>query len=238
MVRQLRATYGQPEHSDLSWLWRRPGHATFYPQGTYTTTKLSLATSGSCLYNMERMRVMRCAYCDKTIPDDALFCIYCGTRLQQVQEIQSTGATAPAATGPTIDLGRKAQVAPPPPPPSPQQSVPHPQPRHSRSHPQRRHSSAGFWLVVFGLILLFSWPARFWSPWLGHLFGLPGLLLLFGILAYSKKSSKGRHDEALRSLMWLGGLALLFATGFFWPGILLLAGVLSLLKPRHQRRCC
>jgi hypothetical protein len=40
--------------------------------------------------------------------------------------------------------------------------------------------------------------------------------------ALISQSAFGRPDKGLNALLWLGGLALLFATGTFWPGILFL----------------
>ena len=51
---------------------------------------------------------------------------------------------------------------------------------------------------------------------------------LEGVNAYR---AQGRKIEALRGLVTLVGIALLFWTGMFWPGVLILLGVIALLSP-------
>jgi hypothetical protein len=173
---------------------------------------------------------MACPHCDKTIPVDAVFCIYCGTRLQQPPAARRPVDDAPPATGRTINLGRERGVPPPPPQqrtaprrqPAPRvyQQVPvQPAPTLSR----RRQGGFGWlWVLLFAL-LLFNADVRLSG-------GFPGLLILLGLLVFLKRAGDGRHDAAVQGLVWLTGLGLLFATGTFWPGILIVWGISLIMK--------
>jgi hypothetical protein len=56
---------------------------------------------------------------------------------------------------------------------------------------------------------------------------------LLGLLAFVRASYNGRSHQALQQLVFLGGMALLFWSGLFWPGILLLMFLWHMLSRSH-----
>lgn len=84
--------------------------------------------------------------------------------------------------------------------------------------------SAG--ILLIGLGVLFLVPGLGVWPWILLVVGLAGLP---ASLAH-KKGWLG-----WQGFFWLAGLAVLFATGFLWPGILILVG-LSMLLGAFTRR--
>lgn len=87
----------------------------------------------------------------------------------------------------------------------------------------QRSIKVGAFLIVLGLV----WWLRLWFLiW-------PGALVVAGILAYTQRRSLGRTVEAVQAGFWCIGLALLFLTGFLFPGILFLVGG-SILMRGHE----
>ena len=74
-------------------------------------------------------------------------------------------------------------------------------------------ASGGIILIGIGV---FIWLNINWFPWFLVVIGLAGL-----------PSSVAREGlwAGLQGVIWLGGLAVLFATNMFWPGILILIGL-------------
>jgi len=85
--------------------------------------------------------------------------------------------------------------------------------------------TAGVILVGLGVVALFDlWGLIF-----------PAALLAGGVVAYQQRRRMGRLNEAVQVGMWGVGLALLFVLGFFWPGILFLAGASVLSRGREDQ---
>lgn len=156
---------------------------------------------------------MRCPNCDRSNLDGARFCDGCGAELAP-----SEATATPAATGPTVRL----------PEPVPGPALPAMGMNAAASLPPRpralrlRQMNGGLWLIGLGMLFL---TGTFW----------PGILVLIGISAYLEETARGRHQEALRTLIFTLGLAVLFALGWFWPGILILLGLTALLSPEVRR---
>jgi hypothetical protein len=169
---------------------------------------------------------MRCITCQIDLPDEAQFCIECGasqraaatgvtTQLPQAtvfpQRCPWCGAGNPAAADFCMicaqPLAQKLVAAEV----TPAVAVP-----AKRSWPNLDHL-AGF-LFFIGLALLF-FSGRFW----------PGILVLVGVTSFISAIARGRTKDGLGGLIWMFGLAFLFAVPkFFFPGILVLIA-LSLL---------
>ena len=77
--------------------------------------------------------------------------------------------------------------------------------------------SAGLFLI--GLGILFLTDVGFW-PW---------ILVVIGVSSLPASLAMKRGWYGWQSLLWMVGLAILFATGFFWPGILILVGLNTLI---------
>ena len=162
---------------------------------------------------------MNCPSCDRTIPDDAAFCIYCAAPAPQAPPV----VTQQPATGATIrlDPGQAPMVA---------QAAPT-TPRHHRKqygrhgkHRQGKCSSSALGaLIPIGIVLMFVTGS--WSLW-------PGIFVLIGLSNYAQKNARGHSNAALREVVFWGGLALLFWTGTFWPGIVVLLIASSLIQNR------
>ena len=161
---------------------------------------------------------MLCPRCDRTVPADADYCIYCATPLRPAQNTQ------PAATGPTRRLDPAMAPAKPVPAPAPKPAA-RQSARPGRARGHRRGDPSG-WIFLLGLFLLISANA-FW----------PGILVLIGVTKYAKATARGRAHKAVKHLFFWGGLAFLFWAHAFWPGILLLLVGSSLLdRSRHGGR--
>lgn len=83
----------------------------------------------------------------------------------------------------------------------------------------------GIFLIVLGLVL---WLNLWWLV-------LPGILLAGGVLGYRQRRSVGRVNEAVQIGLWGVGLSLLFLLDFFFPGVLLLAGLSILARGREAQ---
>lgn len=78
--------------------------------------------------------------------------------------------------------------------------------------------SGGLFLIGLGLIFLL--PGLGIWPW---------ILAVIGISQLPTNLARKRGWYGWQSCFWLVGLAILFATGLFWPGILILIGISILL---------
>jgi hypothetical protein len=165
---------------------------------------------------------MRCNNCQTHIPDEALFCIECGasqraatgvtTQLPQAtvfpKRCPSCGASNPQAADFCMicaqPLGRQlAPVA--------ARSNSAPIPASRRTSRLNLDHVAGF-LFLVGLALLF-FSRSFW----------PGILVLVGVTSFISALARGRLQDGIGGLIWMLGLAFLFAVPkLFFPGILVL----------------
>jgi len=73
--------------------------------------------------------------------------------------------------------------------------------------------SAGIMLIGIGLLFLTG--VGFW-PW---------ILLVIGLAGLPVSLAHDRGWYGWQSFFWLAGLAILFAAGLIWPGILILIGL-------------
>ncbi len=153
---------------------------------------------------------MQCPTCEREVPADAQYCIYCATRLAP-----EVVAEPRAATGPTRRLD-----------PEPAYAMPEATVAPAATMTRRRHRNKEISTPIFfiGLAVLIA-TGNVW----------PGILVLVGVTSFISESARGRHRAAMQGLIFWGGLAVLFATGWFWPGILLLLGLSALVNPRGWR---
>ena len=152
----------------------------------------------------------RCPRCNRGIPADAAFCIYCATPLRAAPSLRSQEP----ATGATIRLKPMPANAPVRPVRRAHSAPPRPRRRSRHRHP---HTVGPVFLI--GILFLLA-TRTFW----------PGILVLLGLMHFVRASTSGRPDRALKQFVFLGGMALLFWSGLFWPGILLLMFVSHLLS--------
>lgn len=165
---------------------------------------------------------MKCPNCDRTIPGDAVFCIYCAAPAPKARPV----AMQEPATGATIRLDpAQAPMVTRAPAPSSRH-----QPKRHRHHRKHRHivggSDSSGMLFIIGIFVLIA-TRSFW----------PGIFVLIGLTNFYKKSVRGHTGPALREIVFWIGFALLIATGTFWPGIILLVIASSLIRDRgwgHQ----
>ncbi len=162
---------------------------------------------------------MRCPHCDRSLPADAVFCIYCGTSLHAAH---ATDVSQAPATGPTVRLDPAAAPALPSQPTAAPQASPRPS-RKARKRQGRSKGDASGWIFLLGFILLLS-TNSFW----------PGILLLIGVVNYVKHSARGRAHKAVKHLFFWIGLAFLFWAKLFWLGIIPLLLASSLLGGRRH----
>lgn len=156
---------------------------------------------------------MNCAQCGRSIPGDAVFCIYCSSRVQQANP---EPAPQEPVTGSTIRLD-PVMVAPAAGRYQPNVVLPAPRPNATRRRhmpppqAQARHHQKDLSgpIFLFGLVTLLM-AGAIW----------PGILLLIGASNFAKEHARGRGDRALGKLLLMGGLALLFWTHTLWPGML------------------
>jgi hypothetical protein len=76
------------------------------------------------------------------------------------------------------------------------------------------------------------------SPWSYTANAWPWILVLLGMVGAADELGSGKLGEATKSLVFLAGLAVLFATGLFWPGIVILIGITMLLSGARARAPC
>jgi hypothetical protein len=182
-------------------------------------------------------RPMNCAHCQRTNDEEAIFCVYCGVRMDA--PVTPVAASRPA-TGATIDLRRnespKEDAAKLVPPPAPQPSAPR-TPTHSVPpaptvtwqrggyHPPHPRAGNNNWMgyVLLGVGLLFL----FKQPWL--LF-IPFMLFCMASGGQRNCGGIGRRHNGGSGLVWLIGIPVLIVTGFWWPGILILIGLSALMR--------
>ncbi|MGQ9888882.1 MAG: hypothetical protein ACUVSX_10390 [Aggregatilineales bacterium] len=85
-------------------------------------------------------------------------------------------------------------------------------------------------VLLIGLALLF----------MGGIAFCPGILYVIGASVLARAVIERSVSSALNSLVWLFGLAFLFTTDWWWPGIVALVGlsmVLSAIDKHDKRRC-
>lgn len=158
---------------------------------------------------------MHCPACQRAIPDDARFCIFCAAPVAPAEPEPR------AATGPTRRLD----------PASPYR-LPEAAPTEAAAPAatiSRRASGlpSGSALFLIGLFVLLA------TGWIW-----PWILALIGLSGFANETARGRRHAAWQSLIFFGGLALLFAVNWFWPGILLWLGLMALIKPSQGWRGC
>lgn len=158
---------------------------------------------------------MNCPNCDRKIPTDSQYCIYCSAQLAQ-PVVETKPAVGPTQRlDPAYSMPRPPELAPSPAPaPS--------RPPRARRNGQRSVPTAAIWLIGMGILFLTN---LIW----------PGVLVLVGLTSYVEQEARGKREAGLSSLVFFSGLALLFLTDLFWPGILVLAGAMWLLNSRNGR---
>jgi hypothetical protein len=152
---------------------------------------------------------LACPSCQANNPENARFCVVCG---------RDMGATAPKPAPARPTPSRPAAPPRPAPhihprmaaPPAPMPYRPA-HPPHLRPHGHWQGGNPGNWVFLIGLFLLLT-SHHIW----------PGILVVIGISIFLNQAARGRLDRGLGALLWLGGLALLFTTGSFWPLIVML----------------
>ena len=168
---------------------------------------------GATVQLAEAKDIKRCLGCGSANPTHANFCVLCGRALDEVQLPVPTRAPAP----------RPAPVPATPPVTS--------SPRYGQSMPRRaRHAgrSAGTmnWdrftpLLFFGGLAVLFMTRSWW----------PGILILLGVTGFSSNLGRGRARDAVATLVWMFGMALLFLIPkLFFPGILVLVGITAMVR--------
>ena len=174
---------------------------------------------------------MNCAFCQRTNDAEAIFCVYCGIRIETLPT--PIAPASPPATGATIDLRRAAAQPTTPPMPTIKPVAPPPLGRmpapvatwqrgHSGSCGRNRHTN---WLgpMLLGLGALFVLK-NLWG------FLLPiGLIGLGALMLVQSQSHRRwqRRDKQLATL--LVGVGIVIVTGW-WPGIFIVWCVASSMK--------
>lgn len=180
-------------------------------------------------------KVVSCKQCGSQNPNDAQFCIMCGSSLRQVaigptEKLAALPCSSCKALSPSdahfcvscghtlnqaVTSGRHTTIyASPSYAPTPSQMSPQPisrtLPKQSTSTNTSRHSNLGMLLVV-GLFLFLIVGISWW--WI-----IPLFLIYHGLF----KSHAGISKSNIQALLWFTGIYFLFTTGSFWPIILLL----------------
>lgn len=195
---------------------------------------------------------MRCSNCQAELPEDARFCIECGTEVTRA----STGATErlpERASGPRcatcgvvspagalfcVNCGTAlvsgAQRAGMPAVEAERPVIEHyaedPQlPAAPSAHPPAgRRKQRGFQFrpptPASGAVFMIGLGVLFLTG-----FWWPGILVLVGVTGALENLRTGSVREGLVSLVFMCGLAALFYFDIFWPGILILIGVTALI---------
>ena len=164
---------------------------------------------------------MTCGSCGRTIPVDAVFCIYCAAPVAPPKPAEREPAPA---TGPTVRLDPEVL---PPAVKTPRRAVIVPaatvQPARKRRARRQGPAASMVVLVVGALLLLIN--NAFW----------PGILLVVGLSKVVGEHARGQGGRAFGHLFFWGGLAFLFWTGRFFPGILILIAASHMLGHGHRR---
>ena len=181
----------------------------------------------------ERLETMNCAFCQRTNDAEAIFCAYCGIRMETLPT--PIAPASPPATGATIDLGRAAPAQPTTPPmptikpvaPPPLGRMPAPvatwQRGHSGSCGRNRHTS---WLgpMLLGLGALFVLK-NLWG------FLLPvGLISLGAMMLVQSQAHQRWQRRDKRAAVWLVGIGIMLVTNWWGPGIFLTWWLASSIK--------
>ncbi len=176
-----------------------------------------------------RLPAQRCPGCGSSNPEEARFCVVCGRGLAGAQP-------KPA---------RQPQPQPAPQPPRPVAAPPHSPRQHSYprvdtsplptpiapvqppyAQPQSSWDLKSIGPILFaGEVLFLLMRGNIW----------PGILWLIGISSFVGAMVSNRGHKAFSHLVWWGGLALLFATKAFWPGILILIFLCMMINGRNHR---
>ncbi|MCS6889355.1 zinc ribbon domain-containing protein [Chloroflexus sp.] len=171
---------------------------------------------------------MHCPHCNTIIPDDARFCIECGTAVRvatgETVQLPSNGAATIACPrcnfanprharfcvycGEPVQAGGQARAMPTPSP-----------------TPARDTSELGITLLLIGAALLipiiFRLPPMIW----------PNILMVLGIAQLIFHFRRGTLAAGMRNAIWLFGLGVLFLIPrLFFPGLLVLVGLTLLLE--------
>ena len=172
-------------------------------------------------------KVVSCTQCGSQNPNDAQFCIMCGSSLTQV----ATGPTEKLAAFPCpsckalspsdarfcVSCGHTLNQVATAYAPSPSAQIlsqmsPQPisktLPKQSSRNPTSQHPNVGM-LIIIGLFLYFVLGISWW--W---------MLLIFLIYHGLFKKHTGISKSHIKGFLWLIGIYLLLTTGSFWPIIL------------------
>jgi hypothetical protein len=182
---------------------------------------------GSLIFTFELSgkvaRSMQCHTCQRSNDAEAIFCVYCGVRIDSAP-IPSGGQPI---TGATVDLRRAETPAPAParpaqarpavvPPPGPTLTwAQHGHPQHRRhSHRQgHAHQGNGWGWLLLGLGALFLFKNLWWLLFIPLLFGITSSC------SHNHRSSYGQQRQGKQAMVWIIGLGTLIATGWWIPGI-------------------
>lgn len=170
---------------------------------------------------------MFCDGCQRSVPNDAVFCIYCATPVG-VASVPAVRVVQEPATGPTVRLQpsdvRKVfprvqgvYVAP---------AKPHKQHTQQKQRPRKQHADHSFPVFIIGILFLIA---------IGNIW--PGILVVIGLARFMKQQARGRPNRALRKLVFWGGLAALvtlWSTPFLWPCVVLLLFASHMIGKQRQ----
>ncbi|WP_298821700.1 zinc ribbon domain-containing protein [Chloroflexus sp.] len=177
---------------------------------------------------------MHCPQCQTRLPNDARFCIECGTavRVNTGETVQLPASADTIITCPHCQFvnpryarfcvycgepihARSAQA-----PSSQARTAPTPQPQ-----PASRGNEAGIVFLLIGAALLIPLFLRLpLAVW-------PNILMLLGIIQLIVHFQRGALISGIRNAIWLFGLGFLFLMPrLFFPGLLLLIGLSILLE--------
>jgi hypothetical protein len=81
----------------------------------------------------------------------------------------------------------------------------------------------GISLIALALVI---WLDLWWML-------VPGALIAAGIYTYRQRRQNHAISEAVQTLMWCTGIAVIYMSGF-WLGVLVLAGISLLIRGREQ----
>ncbi len=177
---------------------------------------------------------MHCPRCHTQLPDDARFCIECGSAVRvatgETIQLPTTGATTitcphcqftnPGHARFCLYCGESLHTSAGQPAGGNARSAPPAQPQ-----PVTGDNELGITLILIGGALLLSMILRLPLPvW-------PNLLMILGIAQLIIYIRRGAPGPGLRNAIWLFGLGILFLVPrLFFPGMLLLVGLTLLIE--------
>lgn len=168
---------------------------------------------------------MFCDGCQRSVPNDAVFCIYCATPVGAAS-VPAPRVVQEPATGPTVRLQpsdvqkvsprvQGIYVAP---------AKPHKQHRQQKQRPRKQQQADhSFPVFIIGVLFLIA---------IGNIW--PGILVLLGLTRFMKHQARGRANRALGKLIFWVGLAALWYTPFLWPGVVLLLFASHMIGKQRQ----